>query len=159
LPDATLVGDSTQLVYAGNMFVEAPRETAWFNSATGFGTLGYAAPASIGAALGHPGRPAVALLGDGGLQFTLAELGSARDCGANVAFLVWNNAGYREIETSMTGSGITPIGVTPSAPDFSVVATAYGLQSRQVSSRDELMSTLKQMPRPCLIEYLDTEDR
>jgi acetolactate synthase-1/2/3 large subunit len=46
----------------------------------------------------------------------------------------------------MTGSGITPIGVTPSAPDFSVVATAYGLQSRQVSSRDELMSTLKQ---PC----------
>jgi acetolactate synthase-1/2/3 large subunit len=159
LPDATLVGDSTQLVYAGNMFVEAPRETAWFNSATGFGTLGYAAPAAIGAALGHPGRPAVALLGDGGLQFTLAELGSARDCGADVAFLVWNNAGYREIETSMTGSGITPIGVTPSAPDFSVVATAYGLQSRQVSSRDELMSALKQMPRPCLIEYLDTEDR
>ena len=124
LPEATLVGDSTQLVYAGNMYVEAPRETAWFNSATGFGTLGYAAPAAIGAALGHPGRPVVALLGDGGFQFTLAELGSARDCGADVAFLVWNNAGYREIETSMTGSSITPIGVTPSAPDFSMVASA-----------------------------------
>ena len=159
LPDATLVGDSTQLVYAGNMFVEAPRETAWFNSATGFGTLGYAAPAAIGAALGQPGRTVVALLGDGGFQFTLAELGSARDCTADVAFLVWNNAGYREIETSMTGSSITPIGVTPSAPDFSMVATAYGLQSRQVRSRDELIAALQQMPRPCLIEYLDTEDR
>lgn len=156
LPEATLVGDSTQLVYAGNMYVEAPRETAWFNSATGFGTLGYAAPAAIGAALGHPGRPAVALLGDGGFQFTLAELGSARDCGADVAFLVWNNAGYREIETSMTGSGVTPIGVTPSAPDFTMVASAYGLASRRVTSREAVISALKQMPRPCLIEYVDT---
>ncbi|MCZ4290925.1 5-guanidino-2-oxopentanoate decarboxylase [Hoeflea alexandrii] len=156
LPEATLVGDSTQLVYAGNMYVEAPRQTAWFNSATGFGTLGYAAPAAIGAALAHPGRPVVALLGDGGFQFTLAELGSARDCGADVAFLVWNNAGYREIETSMTGSNITPIGVTPSAPDFSMVASAYGLASCRVTSRDAVISALKELPRPCLIEYLDT---
>lgn len=155
VPDATLVGDSTQLVYAGNMFVEAPRETAWFNSATGFGTLGYAAPAAIGAALGHPGRAVVALLGDGGFQFTLAELGSARDCNADVAFLVWNNSGYMEIETSMNSAEITPIGVTPSAPDFSAIASAYGLPSRQVKSPAELILALKQLPRPCLIEYLD----
>ncbi len=155
LPDATLVGDSTQLVYAGNMYVEAPRPTSWFNSATGFGTLGYAAPAAIGAALGHPERPVVALLGDGGFQFTLAELGSARDCNADVAFLVCNNSGYLEIETSMTSAGITPIGVTPSAPSFSAVAAAYGLPSRQVQNRQELISALKDLPRPCLIEYLD----
>ncbi|MDF1606724.1 5-guanidino-2-oxopentanoate decarboxylase [Hoeflea sp. YIM 152468] len=155
LPEATLVGDSTQLVYAGNMYIEAPRQTAWFNSATGFGTLGYAAPAVIGAALGHPGRPAVALLGDGGFQFTLAELGSARDCDADVAFLVWNNSGYHEIETSMTSADMTPIGVTPSAPDFSAVAAAYGLPSRRVTSRDALILALKDLPRPCLIEYLE----
>ncbi|MCY0093987.1 5-guanidino-2-oxopentanoate decarboxylase [Hoeflea ulvae] len=154
LPDATLVGDSTQLVYAGNMYVEAPRASAWFNSATGFGTLGYAAPAAIGAALGNPGRPAVALLGDGGFQFTLAELGSARDCKADVAFLVWNNSGYMEIETSMVSADIAPIGVTPSAPDFSVVAGAYGLPSRRVRSQNELVAALKELPRPCLIEYL-----
>jgi len=155
LPDATLVGDSTQLVYAGNMYVEAPRPASWFNSATGFGTLGYAAPAAIGAALGDPGRPAVALLGDGGLQFTLAELGSARDCDADVAFLVWNNSGYMEIETSMTAASISPIGVTPSAPNFSAVAAAYGLPSRRVQNREELFSALKDLPRPCLVEYLD----
>jgi len=154
LPDATLVGDSTQLVYAGNMYVEAPRPASWFNSATGFGTLGYAAPAAIGAALGHPGRPAVALLGDGGFQFTLAELGSARDCNADVAFLVWNNSGYMEIETSMISADITPIGVTPSAPDFSAVAAAYGLPSRRVTSQADLISALKDLSRPCLIEYL-----
>jgi hypothetical protein len=76
---------------------------------------------------GDPGHPAVALLGDGGFQFTLSELGSARDCGADVAFLVWNNSGYREIETSMLSAGVTPIGVTPSAPDFQAIAEAYGL--------------------------------
>ena len=155
LPEATLVGDSTQLVYAGNMYVAAPRPASWFNSATGFGTLGYAAPGAIGAALGHPARPVVALLGDGGFQFTLAELGSARDCDADVAFLVWNNSGYMEIETSMEASHITPIGVTPSAPDFSAVAAAYGLPSRRVESRETLISALKDLPRPCLIEFVN----
>ncbi|MEP3435225.1 MAG: 5-guanidino-2-oxopentanoate decarboxylase [Hoeflea sp.] len=155
LPEAAIVGDSTQLVYAGNMYVQAPRQASWFNSATGFGTLGYAAPAAIGAALGQPGRPAVALLGDGGFQFTLAELGSARDCDADVAFVVWNNSGFMEIETSMTSAKITPIGVTPSAPDFSAIAAAYGLPSRRVGTREDLIGALKQLPRPCLIEYLD----
>ena len=155
LPEATIVGDSTQLVYAGNMYVEAPRPASWFNSATGFGTLGYAAPAAIGASLGQPGHPAVALLGDGGMQFTLAELGSARDCNADVAFVVWNNSGFMEIETSMVSAKITPIGVTPSAPDFSAIAAAYGLPSRRVENRDDFISALKDLPRPCLIEYLD----
>lgn len=159
LPEATLVGDSTQLVYAGNMYLEAPRTGAWFNSATGFGTLGYAPPASIGAALGNPERPVVALIGDGGLQFTLSELGSARDINADVAFLVWNNAGYREIETSMTSADVEPIGVTPSAPDFSAVAAAYGLASRRVVRRDHMLAALAELQRPCLIEYLDTEKR
>ncbi|MEQ8481068.1 MAG: 5-guanidino-2-oxopentanoate decarboxylase [Hoeflea sp.] len=155
LPNATVVGDSTQLVYAGNMYVEAPRPSSWFNSATGFGTLGYAAPAAIGAALGKTGHPVVAILGDGGLQFTLAELGSARDCNADVAFVVWNNSGYLEIETSMVSAGITPVGVTPSAPDFSMVAGAYGLPAQKVSSVAELTSALGSLPRPCLIEFID----
>ncbi|WP_420408401.1 5-guanidino-2-oxopentanoate decarboxylase [Hoeflea sp.] len=155
LPDATIVGDSTQLVYAGNMYVEAPRPSSWFNSATGFGTLGYAAPAAIGAALGAPDRPVVAVIGDGGLQFTLAELGSAGDCGADVAFLVWNNSGYREIETSMVSAGITPVGVTPSAPDFTLIAEAYGLPAQKVSGPDELASALRTLKRPCVIEFVD----
>ncbi|MEQ8305376.1 MAG: 5-guanidino-2-oxopentanoate decarboxylase [Hoeflea sp.] len=154
LPNATVVGDSTQLVYAGNMYVEAPRPSSWFNSATGFGTLGYAAPAAIGAALGAPGHPVVSILGDGGLQFTLAELGSARDCNADVAFVVWNNSGYLEIETSMVSAGITPVGVTPSAPDFTMIASAYGLPAKKVSSVEELTSALGSLQRPCLIEFV-----
>ena len=48
LPEAILVGDSTQPVYAGNLGFAAARPGSWFNSATGYGTLGYALPAVDG---------------------------------------------------------------------------------------------------------------
>lgn len=51
LPDCTIVGDSTQAVYAGNLYCDAPRQRSWFNSATGYGALGYAPPAAVGAAV------------------------------------------------------------------------------------------------------------
>src|SRR5262249_10515635 len=98
---AILVGDSTQPVYAGNLGFAAATPRSWFNSATGFGSLGYALPAAIGAGLAAPDRPVVALVGDGGLQFTLGELGVARDVDAWLAVVVWNNHGYREIRTAM----------------------------------------------------------
>ena len=153
LPEAALVGDSTQPVYAGNLVVEAPRPGAWFNSSNGFGTLGYAAPAAIGASLANPARPIVCLTGDGGLQFTLAELGSASDCNANLAFVVWNNNGYGEIENAMLAANIKPVGVTPSAPDFVAVAKAFGLPALRVKTVSEMEAALQTLARPCLIEY------
>lgn len=160
LPGAIMVGDSTQLVYAGNMMIDPPGPGAWFNSATGFGTLGYAAPAAIGAALGQPDRPVICLIGDGGLQFTLSELGSARDCNANIIFLVWNNRGYQEIETAMLAEDVKPLGVRPSAPDFVKIAEAYGLPAERVTDIDRLGRTVDGLGRlvdssagPCLIEY------
>ncbi|MEM9626137.1 MAG: 5-guanidino-2-oxopentanoate decarboxylase [Pseudomonadota bacterium] len=153
-PDAIMVGDSTQLVYAGNMFIEPPGPGVWFNSATGFGTLGYAAPAAIGASLGRPDQPVICLIGDGGLQFTLAEIGSALDCGADVVFLVWNNRGYQEIETSMIAADVQPLGVRPSAPDFVKIAEAYGLSAERVDDLDQLGGIVGRSTGPCLIEYI-----
>ena len=158
LPEATIVGDSTQGIYAGNIFLDAPRPGAWFNSSTGFGTLGYGAPAAVGAALGRPGKPVVCLAGDGGLQFTLAELGSAKDCNADVAFIVWNNDGYGEIEESMVRAGIEPVGVRPSAPDFCAVAQAYGLPARRADTAEAAIAALTELPRPCLIECDGRQD-
>ena len=83
VPGALLVGDSTQPVYAGNLGFAAATPGSWFNSATGFGSLGYALPAASGASLGAPKRPVVCLVGDGGLQFTLGELGVPRDVDAS----------------------------------------------------------------------------
>ncbi|MEL6598719.1 MAG: 5-guanidino-2-oxopentanoate decarboxylase [Pseudomonadota bacterium] len=152
LPDAIIVGDSTQPVYAGNLLIDAPCPGAWFNSATGYGTLGYALPAAIGAAIGAPDRPVVALTGDGGLQFSLSELGSAADIDANVTTLVWNNAGYQEIEAAMLADDVTPVGVTPSAPDFVAIARAYGLHADRLDGPRGVPEKVLSTPRPALLD-------
>ncbi len=143
LPGCIIVGDSTQAIYAGNLFFESDRPAGWFNAATGFGALGYGPPAAIGAALAEPGTPVICLTGDGGFQFTLSEIGAARDAMAKVIYLVWNNDGYQEIETYMIDNGITPEGVKPSAPDFLKIGEAYGLPSSRLSSIDQLADALK----------------
>ena len=101
--------------------------------ATGFGALGYGPPAAIGAALAAPEAPVVCLTGDGGFQFTLPELGAAVDAGAPVIFVVWNNRGYREIETSMRDAGVEPVGVSPAPPDFLKIAEAYGIAAERLA--------------------------
>ncbi|MBK1624041.1 5-guanidino-2-oxopentanoate decarboxylase [Afifella marina DSM 2698] len=143
LPGALFVGDSTQPVYAGNLYCDIDTPGGWFNSATGFGALGYGVPAAIGAAIADPERPVVALLGDGGLQFSLAELGSAIDAGTPVIFVVWNNFGFREIETFMVERGIVPEGVKPTPPDFDSVAKAYGLVFERPSNLSDLPVSLR----------------
>lgn len=143
LPGALIVGDSTQPVYAGNLYYDHDVPGGWFNAATGFGALGYGPPAAIGAALAAPERPVVCLTGDGGFQFTLSELGSARDAGTPVIFVVWNNMGYREIELSMRGARIEPVGVSPAPPDFCVIASAYGIASERVRKLADLPEALR----------------
>jgi acetolactate synthase I/II/III large subunit len=159
LPDAVIVGDSTQIVYAGLLYFEAGAPNGWFNSATGYGTLGYALPASIGAKLGAPERPVICLAGDGGIQFTLGELGSAIDAKAPVIVLVWNNRGYREIKEYFVERGIEPIGCDPTAPDFIAVATAYGLHAEKLAKRGDIASLLKAAAARNIPTLIEIDDR
>ncbi|HEX4765982.1 MAG TPA: 5-guanidino-2-oxopentanoate decarboxylase [Lichenihabitans sp.] len=162
LPDTIVVGDSTQAVYAGDLYLDIERPRAWFNSATGYGALGYAAPAAVGAAVAAPSAPVVCLTGDGGFQFSLAEIGSALDARAGVIFLVWNNDGYQEIETVMAGAGIVPEGVKPSAPDFLLVAAAYGIPAERLADVAELPAALRRARDgggPALIEIHQSRTR
>jgi acetolactate synthase-1/2/3 large subunit len=143
VPAALLVGDSTQAVYAGNLGFAAATSGSWFNSATGYGSLGYALPASTGASLAAPHRPVVCLVGDGGLQFSLGELAGPREADAWTAVVIWNNRGYGEIKTSMLAVGIEPEGVDVLPPDFDLLAQAYGYRYRRVDS----LATLEQAMR------------
>ncbi|MCG7493051.1 5-guanidino-2-oxopentanoate decarboxylase [Thalassobius sp. Cn5-15] len=158
LPACTIVGDSTQIVYSGNLLLPPEALPAgWFNSATGYGTLGYGPPAAVGAALARPNTPVVCLVGDGGLQFSIAELASATDADVPVIFLLWNNSGYREIETYMKNAAINPIGVTPSCPDLMHIATAYGLtglRARDLPSLKAALTEAALSDRPSLIECI-----
>src|SRR5690606_1948386 len=124
----------TQLVYSGNMAFAARSPRSWFNSATGYGTLGYALPAAIGAKLGCPDRLVVALAGDGGILFTLSELVSAVDCGAAVILLLHENGGYGEIRSYMEARGIEPVGVDLWNPDYVAIGKACGWHSERVAT-------------------------
>ena len=127
VPGAIMVGDSAQLIYAGNLYYDHDRAGGWFNAATGFGALGYAIPAAIGAALAAPEQKVICLTGDGGAQFSLPEFMTAKDEGVGVTFVIWNNHGYQEIETSMEAVGVSPVGCDPTPPNFEAVAASCGL--------------------------------
>ncbi len=155
LPDAVIVGDQTQPVYAGNQFFAPAGPRSWFNSSTGYGTLGYALPAAIGAKLAAAGRPVVALIGDGGLQFTLPELAAAVEAKVPVVVLVWNNQGYGEIKTYMAEKGIPEIGVDIYTPDLVAIARGYGCAADLATSAEqvrELLLAAVERAVPSLIE-------
>ena len=144
LPDAIIAGDSTEPVYALNQCYESPSPRSYFNSSTGYGTLGYGLPAGIGAKLAAPGRPVVVPIGDGGLQFTIAELASAVEAEIPLIVLLWNNDGYGEIKTYMVDRQIEPIGVDIFTPDFLTIAKGFGCGATRPGSVDELVAALRQ---------------
>ena len=155
LPDAVIVGDSTRPVYAGNFVFEAAVPRSWFNSSTGYGTLGYGLPAAIGARLAAGNRPVICLIGDGGLQFTLPELASAVEAAVPVIVLLWNNRGYAEIRKYMVERDIEPIGVDIYTPDFLALARGFGCCAASADTPALLANELKQAAGrhvPTLIE-------
>ncbi len=158
LPEAIIVGDSTQPVYSGNLTFNANRPRSFFNATTGYGTLGYGLPAAIGAKLAAPERSVVALIGDGGLQFTLAELASAVEARTGIIVLLWNNYGYVEIKRYMQQRDIEPIGVDIYTPDFLAVARGFGCQAARAESREQLcvlLESASRSDRPSLIEVIE----
>jgi acetolactate synthase-1/2/3 large subunit len=161
LPEIIIVGDSTQPVYSGNHLYEPNQPRSWFNSATGYGALGYGLPAAVGAKLASPGRPVVALVGDGGLQFSLSELASAIEARAPVIVLLWNNEGYGEIKRYMQERGIPTIGVDIYTPDFLAIAQGFGCGAARATGLDQLRELLQKAARsdrPMLIEVREDAD-
>ena len=143
-----MVGDSTQVVYAGNLYYDHDRPCGWFNAATGYGALGYAPGAAVGAALAAPDARILCLIGDGGLMFSPGELLTAVEEKLNITFIVFNNAGYGEIASAMKAAGAQVLGCTPRPPDFADLARACGLPFARTTP-DAIDAT---QPGPRMIE-------
>ena len=141
-PKSIIVGDSTQPIYAGNLYFEHDRPGGWFNAATGYGALGYAIPAAIGASLAATGDRIICLIGDGGAQFTLTEMMTALDEQLPITFIIWNNRGYLEIETSMRSAGVSVVGCDPTPPNFSDVAKAFNMPYQHCTMRPEALGNV-----------------
>ena len=108
----------------------------------------------MGAAIAQPDRQVVCLIGDGGLQFSPGELRTAVDERAQVTFLVWNNAGFREIADSMRGANTEVIGCTPSPLRLEPFAAACDLPFTSIPMEPEVLVWALQQPceGPRLIE-------
>ena len=143
VPDALVVGDSTKPTYYATWQFERPAPRRYFHSASGFGTLGYALPAALGASLGTT-NPVLALIGDGGVQFTLPELATAVDARLPVTVMLWCNEGYEEIKNSLTSLGISAASTAISAPDFKLIGAAYGIPTYAPTDWTELADALHQ---------------
>lgn len=160
LPGLIIAGDSTQPVYGGNLSYNTDAPRRWFNSTTGYGTLGYALPAALGAKLACPELPVMAVIGDGGLQFTIGELATAAELGLPVVILLWNNSGYGEIKRYMADRDIPQIGVDIYTPNFLAIARGFGLVAVRAEILSDLTTALKVAAGrqgPTLIEIMEMD--
>jgi acetolactate synthase I/II/III large subunit len=99
----------------------------------GWGTLGYALPASIGAAAGTR-RPVLAVAGDGGVPFAVGELATLVQEGLPVTLLLVDDGGYGMLRYDQTVAGDAERGVDLHGPNWVALSEAYGLPARSVSS-------------------------
>jgi 5-guanidino-2-oxopentanoate decarboxylase len=140
--DAAVFSDMTQIAYLGNYAFPMDAPGGWHHP-SGYGTLGFALPAALGAKIAAPQRPVVALHGDFGLQFTLQDLGTAVEAGLSLPVVIWNNTALGQIRDDMIASGIAPIGVAAANPDFVALAHAWGARGRRVASAGALAEALE----------------
>ena len=112
----------------------------------GLGTMGYALPAAIGAKFGAPKTIVVAIIGDGGIQMTIQELGTIMQSDVHVKIIILNNQflgmvrQWQELFMDRRYS-FTNI----KSPDFVKVAAAYSIAGKKVSERNDLKNSLKAM--------------
>ena len=147
-------------MYYAWIHYETEAARRYFHSASGFGTLGYAIPAAIGAKLAVPASPVIGLIGDGAVQFTLGELASAVEAKLPVIFLVWNNIGYGEIKRFMVDASIPTIGVDIHTPDMVALGKAFGCHATRAASLEELKLALIEAnaaDAPTLIEVMQQD--
>ncbi|MBM0123678.1 thiamine pyrophosphate-binding protein [Pimelobacter simplex] len=101
-----------------------------FHSAQGAGGLGFAYPAALAAAIGT-GRPTLAVSGDGGAMYGIAELATARQHDADVTWLIVDDGGYGILREYMTGAFGQATATELARPDFVALAGAFGIPARK----------------------------
>lgn len=112
----------------------------------GLGTMGFGLPAAIGAWYGAPDRTVVAIIGDGGIQMTIQELGTIMQFGAKVKILILNNqflGMVRQWQQMFHEKRYSFVNIT--SPDYVTVAQGYHIPGKKVSKRADLKIALKEM--------------
>jgi acetolactate synthase I/II/III large subunit len=153
--DAVFVADYTQVAYVATaaLPVCAPRQMI----TPGYqGTLGFAFATALGAKVGCPDKPVVALCGDGGFLFTANELATAVQHNIRSVTIVFNDGGYgnvRRMQEDLYGGRV--IASDLKNPDFVRFAESFGAAARRAEGPQALFEALRwafDQPGPVIIE-------
>ncbi|MGN6215269.1 thiamine pyrophosphate-binding protein, partial [Parafilimonas sp.] len=112
----------------------------------GLGTMGFGLPAAIGAKYGAPERQVVAIIGDGGFQMTLQEMGTIMQYGAAVKILILNNnflGMVRQWQELFNAKRYSFVDIQ--SPDFVTIAKGYGIEGKSINNRKDLKAALQEM--------------
>lgn len=112
----------------------------------GLGTMGFALPAAIGAKFGAPERTVVAVIGDGGIQMTIQELGTIMQTGIDIKILILNNqflGMVRQWQQLFHDKRYSFVDIA--SPDYVMVAKGYGISGDTVKEREYLKDALQKM--------------
>jgi thiamine pyrophosphate-dependent acetolactate synthase large subunit-like protein len=136
--DGILSTDMTMMSYvACSVYPVYEPRTFFFPS--GFGTLGFAVPAAIGAKIGRPDAAVVAIVGDGGFQYTMGDLGCAVQERLGLPIVIFNDSTYSAVKhAQMEERGGRYMAVDLVNPDYVKLADAYDIPGVRVQSPEEL---------------------
>jgi acetolactate synthase-1/2/3 large subunit len=112
----------------------------------GLGTMGFGLPAAIGAKFGALDRTVVAVIGDGGFQMTLQELGTIMQTGVDVKILILNNqflGMVRQWQQLFHDKRYSFVDIQ--SPDYIMLAKSYGIDGAKVEHREQLAAAVKTM--------------
>ena len=112
----------------------------------GLGTMGFGLPAAIGAKYGDPKRTVIAIIGDGGIQMTIQELGTIMQFNINVKILILNNqflGMVRQWQQLFHEKRYSFVNIT--SPNFVQVAKGYGIAGNSINKREDLYNALQTM--------------
>lgn len=122
----------------------------------GLGTMGYALPAALGAAIAAPERPVWAVIGDGGFQMTSQELATVVQEGLHLRIAIMNNGALGMVrQWQMRIHGGRRVASDLGAPDFAALATAYRIQAETIDRAGDLEDALDRAatwPGPVLLD-------
>ena len=128
----------------------------------GLGTMGFGLPAAVGATFGAPERQVCAIMGDGGLQMSIQELGTTMEQHAPVKIILLNNNYLGNVRQWQAMIFNRRYSFTPMLnPDYMKIAEAYGIPSQVVERREELAGAIENMlstDGPFLLEVAVIEE-
>ncbi|MCE2646368.1 MAG: thiamine pyrophosphate-binding protein [Betaproteobacteria bacterium] len=144
-PEAILVADGGFAAHWGGLLFDTKRAGRGFVPDRGFASIGYGVPGAIGAKLGAPDRPVVAMTGDGGLNMSLGDLETARRMGLAFTAIVFNNAasGYvKALQHAMYGAGSYQSSDLAET-DYAATARALGCNAIRVEDPAKLGAAIR----------------